>query len=152
MDEASRNVVAFLEGVQAARQELHAVWNHYTRRGLKVSSHAFRFGPIWAPDGYLDLGMMVTGADGRNYELSARLRWSGGEWVVQADARLEPESEAGDLSYPVLRNLPEQRAAHWPTALGHLRAAVAGLAGFDDLIPAQPRHAEPGAAPDRGGI
>jgi hypothetical protein len=31
-------VVAFLEGVQAARQGLHVVWTHYTRRGLKVSS------------------------------------------------------------------------------------------------------------------
>ena len=136
MDEImSGNVVAFLEGVQAVRQELHAVWNHYTRRGLKVSNYP-GCGPLWALDGYLDLGIVVTGADARNYELSARLRWSGGEWVVQADASLEQETERGDWIYPVLRELPERRASDWPSALGHWRAAVAGLAGFDDVIPA----------------
>lgn len=39
VDESSRNVVAFLEGEQAVRQELHAVSNHYIRRGLKVSNY-----------------------------------------------------------------------------------------------------------------
>jgi len=134
VDEASRNVVAFLEGVQAVRQELYAVWNHYTRRGLKVSYHP-NFGPVWALDGYLDLGITVAGTDGRNYQLSARLRWSGGEWVAQADASLEQESERGDWSYPVMSELPERRASDWPSALAYWRAAVAGLAGFDDLIP-----------------
>ena len=135
MDEASRNVVAFLEGVQGVEQELHAVWNHYTRRGLKVSNYP-TCGPIWALAGYFDLGIIVTGADGRNYELSARLRWSGGDWVVQAHASLEQESERGEGTYPELRKLPERRAADWPSALSHWRTAVAGLAGFDDLIPA----------------
>ncbi len=137
MDEASRNVVAFLEGVQAARRGLHAVWQHYARRGLAVSSQALGFGPVWA-EGYLDLGLMVTGADGRNYDLSARLRWSGGEWVIQADASLEQVSDRGDWEYPVLRALPEWRAADWRAALEHLRAAVAALAGFDDLVPTGP--------------
>jgi hypothetical protein len=141
VDEASRNVVAFLEGVQAARQGLRAVWNHYTRQGLRSSSHALRFGPAWALAGCLDFGITVTGADGRDYGLSARLRWSGGEWVVQADASLEQEGEDGDLGYPVLRKLPEYRAADWPAALAHLRAVIAALVGFDDLIPAQRRPA-----------
>jgi len=135
VDEASRQVVAFLEGVHGVRQELHAVWNHYTRRGLKVSNYPGR-GPAWALDGYLDFGFMVTGADGRNYELSARLRWTGGEWVVQADVSLEQENERGDWAYSVLRELPERRASDWATALSDWRAAVAGLAGFDNLIPA----------------
>ncbi len=136
MDEASRNVVAFLEGVQSVRQELHGVWNHYTRRGLSVSNYP-GCGPIWALDGYFDLGIMVAGTDGRNYELSARLRWSGGEWVVQTDVSLEQKNERGDWTYSVLRELPEQRASDWQAALDHWRAAVAGLSGFDDLIPAQ---------------
>lgn len=79
---------------------------------------------------------MVGGNDGRNYELSARLRWSGGEWVVQADASLEQESERGDWTYRVLRELPERRTPDWPAALDYWRAAVASLAGFDDLIAA----------------
>ncbi|HEY7157474.1 MAG TPA: hypothetical protein VH575_26200 [Gemmataceae bacterium] len=127
-------MVAFLEGVQAVRQGLHAVWNHYTRRGLKVSNYP-GCGPLWALEGYFDLGIVVAGTDGRNYELSARLRWSGSEWAVQADACLEKEGERGDWTYPVLRELPERRASDWSSALGYWRAAVASLAGFDDLIP-----------------
>jgi hypothetical protein len=135
VDVESLNVIAFLEGVEAVRQELHVVWNHYTRRGLKVSSYSTTYGPIWVLDGF-DLGIMVSGREGRNYELSARLRWSSGEWLVQADASLEEEDERGGSYYPVLRAWPERRASDWPSALMHWRAAVAGLAGFDDLIPA----------------
>ena len=134
MDEASRNVVAFLEGVQSVREELHAVWNHYTRRGLSISNYP-GCGPTWALAEYLDLGIMVTGTDGRNYDLSARLRWSIGEWVVQADISLEQESQRCDCTYPVLRELPEQRTSDWKVALDHWRAAIAGLMSFDDLIP-----------------
>ncbi len=90
-------------------------------------------------DGYFDLGVTVTGVDGRNYELSARLRWSRDEWVVQADASQQQEDERVNWCYPVLRELPERRAPDWPTALEHWRAAVADLAGFDDLIPAVER-------------
>ena len=38
MDESSQVVVAFLEGVQAVREELQGVWNHYTRRGSSSRS------------------------------------------------------------------------------------------------------------------
>ena len=47
MDESSQVVVAFLEGVQAVREELQGVWNHYTRRGFKLSKFP-GFGPAWA--------------------------------------------------------------------------------------------------------
>jgi hypothetical protein len=138
VDEGSQVVVGFLDGVQAVRTELHAVWNHYTRRGLKVSNYP-GCGPIWALDGYFDLGFTVAGVDGRNYVLSARLRWSGGEWIVQADIAHEHEDDLGNWCYDVLRELPERRAPDWPTALNHWRAAVADLAGSDDLIPAPKR-------------
>ena len=97
MDEASRHVVEFLEGVQAVRRGLHGVWNHYSRRGLKVSNYP-GLGPIWALEGYFDLGFLINGADGRTYELSARLRWSGDDWRVQADISVEQENDHGDLS------------------------------------------------------
>lgn len=135
MDEASRNIAAFLEGVQSVRRELHAVWNHYTRRGLKISNYP-TCGPTWALAGYFDLGMVVAGADGRNYALSARLRWSGGEWVVQADISLEQVSDRGDCTYSVVQELLERRASEWPAALADWRAAVAGLVTFADVIPA----------------
>lgn len=134
MDEASRNVVAFLEGVQSVREELHAVWNHYTRRGLKISNYP-GCGPTWALAGYFDLGIMVTGSDGRNYDLSARLRWSSGEWVMQSDISLEQEDERGYPYYSTLRELPEQRTSDWRAALDQWRAAIAALRSFDDLIP-----------------
>jgi hypothetical protein len=134
VDEASRNVVAFLEGVQSVREELHSVWNHYTRRGLKISNYP-GCGPTWALAGYFDLGIMVIGGDGRNYDLFARLRWSSGEWVVQADISLEQETEQGDCTYPLLRELPEQRTSNWQAALDHWRAAIAALSSFEDLIP-----------------
>ena len=102
MDSASRNVVALLEGVQAVRKDLHTVRNHYIRRRLKVS-HDPGCGPIWALDGYFDLGIMVTGADGQNYELSARLMWPGAEWAIRSDASLEQEGENGEWTYPTLR-------------------------------------------------
>ena len=41
----------------------------------------------------------------------------------------------------MLRELPERRRTDWPTALDHWRAAIADLAGFDDLIPALERSA-----------
>ena len=91
MDESSQAVVAFLEGVQGVREELQGVWNHYTRRGLKLSKYP-GFGPPGLA-GYFDLGFAVTGTDGSNYELSTRLRWSGDEWVVQADVNDQQEDE-----------------------------------------------------------
>lgn len=133
MDEASQNVVAFLNCVLDVRDKCSGVWNHYTRRGLKVSNYP-TFGPIWYPGGF-SFGIMVTGADGRNYELSSTLRWAEGAWVVQADVSLEQETERGDWVYPTLREMPERRTSDWPTALGFWRTAVVGLTQFDDLIP-----------------
>lgn len=132
LDEASQNVVAFLEGIAAARRGLNEVWTHYARRGLKVSRH-FGLGPVWL-EGSLQLGVWVIGGDGNEYDLCVHLQWSDREWVIHADASRE-ERENGYLAYPVLRKLPARRSDDVPHCLEHLRAAVAELKGFDDLIP-----------------
>jgi hypothetical protein len=135
MDNASINVVAFIDTMQDARNELHSVWNHFARRRLKVSSESLRTGPIWALAGYFDFGFMVTGGDGRNYDLSARLRWKGEEWVIEADICLEEEDEKQNWSYPTLRELPVHRTEDWPTAVQYLHAAIGGLIELSEIIP-----------------
>lgn len=134
MDEASRTIVAFLEGIEEARRELHRVWSHYARRGLKVSSRCISFGPMWA-DGGLLLGVWVTGGDNKGYDLCVRLRWSEGEWIIQADVSREDEAPGGELFSPVLSALPEQRADDMRTCLRYLKAAVFELTRFDGIIP-----------------
>ena len=90
---------------------------------------------FWALDGYFDFDPVVTGSDGRSYELSARLRWWNEEWTINADVSVERESESGEFNYAVLRALPARRASDWPTALKYLRAAITAFPDFDDLIP-----------------
>ena len=133
MEETGRDIVRFLQAVQAARHNMHAVRNHYVRRELTVHWGQNAFGPTWT-DGTLELGLGVTGADGRNYELDVRLRLPGVAWIVEGEISVEQETDQG-WAYPTLRELPTRRSDGWENAVADLAAAVLDLTTFADLIP-----------------
>lgn len=92
MDPASQAALAFIEGVQAARRELGAVRQHFSKRGLEVFGDSLCFGPIWGDD-RLYFGIMVQGTDGRNYELLVCLHWTTSEWIIETDASIKMKTE-----------------------------------------------------------
>ena len=136
MLDSNADIARFLTGVLRTRDRLHDVYNHYVRRRNKVHWGTNVTGPIWAESGYIEYGLMVTGSDGKNYELSARLRWPGDKWIIEAEAAMEEEDDAGNWSYPTLRDLPKKESDDWEQALEDFSQAVASLKSFGDLIPA----------------
>jgi hypothetical protein len=137
LTESGADIACFLTRVLRTRDVLQGVYAHYVRRGNRVHWGTNGTGPIWAADSYIEYGLMVTGSDGRNYELSARLRWSGERWIVEAEAAMEEEDAAGHPSYPTLRELPGRASESWQKALEDFARAVSELTSFDDLIPTQ---------------
>ena len=137
MSDSGPDIARFLTGVLRTRDTLHGVYNHYVRRGNKVHWGRNATGPIWAEFGYFEYGLMVTGSDGKNYELSARLRWPGEKWIAEAEAAIEEEDAAGNWFYPTLRDLPKKESENWEQALSDFSQAVASLKSFDDLIPTE---------------
>lgn len=125
-----------MTGVLRVRDRMHDVCNHFSRRGNKVHWGMNATGPLWV-EGAIHYGLGVTGADGKHYILSARLRWPGNRWIVETEAELEEEDANRIPHHPLLRALPAKESDDWRQALEDFSGAVAGLIEFDDLIPAR---------------
>ncbi len=141
MDAASRDAAALLRGLQEAREHLGAVWSHFTRRGarpgrpyLVLSGRPFTVhesGGARQFEGSVALGVLVRGADDREYQLGIDLLWDERGWAVTTEAWVE-QPEGGQTR---LRALPERTASTLHECLAHLEAAVEDLLRFEDLVP-----------------
>ena len=155
MDEASRNVVAFLEAIDDAEATLLALMNELN--GARVVREAHKPFTSLPEVGFLWQGLYAVGHDGHNYELSVTVHWRQGAWVLRAKGGREVDVDpyyGGHV--PDLLGLPERTAGRLDEFIAELRAAVADASrSFRALFaPAQGGggRTEPGAAPDRGGL
>jgi hypothetical protein len=130
-----------LEHLQLARDRLHDVRNHLSRLGL-VPSQPFQTlsaNPFTLYDGErrrvfrgcLALGLMVTGADAKEYELSLSIFWSEAEWVVTAGL----DVEADDGGQTSLADFPERSFVELQPCLDHIVHLATELVRFADRIP-----------------
>jgi hypothetical protein len=141
MDAPSQNVSEFLAALQTAMKRLGSLWNHYTKLGtrpqrpyLSLSASPFRVHDGESTrefSGSVALGLLITGADGREYQFGVDVLWDAREWTLQTEAWVEAE-EGGQT---LLRSLPEGRATDLSSCLTQLHAAVDSLTSFDDLLP-----------------
>ncbi len=141
MDEASRTATEFLESLQDAVDQLGEVGNHYTRRGtwarrsqLVLSGrplHVHGGSAVRRFDVSVSLGLLVRGADQREYELGVEVMWDSEQWTLATDAWVE-----SDRNQDLLREMPERVASDLHACKEHLKEAIADLLRFDDLVPA----------------
>ena len=121
--------------------ELDGIWNHYQRRGtrpkrpfLVLSGRPFRIHEGESTrefHGSVGLGLLVEGADGREYQLSVDVLWNADCWALTTEAWVEVESGGQTM----LRELPERTATNLSACLQLLAAAVKDLVAFEDLVP-----------------
>jgi hypothetical protein len=141
VDDPGRHAAALLEALQDAMQRLGQVHAHYVRLGtaparpfLTLSGRPFSVhedGSARRFHGSIALGLHVTGADGREYELAVDVLWDAERWTITTEAWVEADAGGQDL----LRRLPERSATELRVCIEQLAAAVGDLEGFDDLVP-----------------
>jgi hypothetical protein len=141
MDEASCHTIEFLEALQEGMCRLGDTWGYYVGRGarparpfLVLSGRPFRVHEMGSSrefNGAISLGLEVKGADGKEYELSVGVLWSGERWTITTETAVV--ADAGGQS--LLRELPERTAVDLSGCTEHLLSAIDDLVGFADLIP-----------------
>jgi hypothetical protein len=140
MDEAGRSVAGFLESLQDAMRQMDAVREHYQRRGtrpgqphLVLSGRPFRVhenSAVREFNGCVSLGLIVRGADDREFDLGVSVMWDSELWTLTTEAWVE-----SDRNQDLLRALPERTASDPDTCRGQLTAAITDLLHFVDLVP-----------------
>ncbi|MDY7232651.1 hypothetical protein [Hyalangium rubrum] len=140
MDGPSQSVATFLTALQDARTQLTTHRNAFARHGLRVETYFVLGGRPFTVlenetqrvfSGTISLGLLVTGANRREYQLGVDLMWDEQQWTLQTEAWVEAETEGMNF----LRGLPERTADTLPQCLEHLRAAIEDLSTFADLVP-----------------
>lgn len=141
MDASSSSVAAFLESLQDAMKELGNISHHYLRRGtqpgrpfLVLSGRPFaihRGDSLRQFHGSVGLGLMVTGADGKDYELGVDVLWDLDCWTLTTEAWVETK----DGGQKMLRKLPERTATDLSACSELLAMAIKDLRTFEDLVP-----------------
>lgn len=140
MDGPSQDVTRFLAALQTSMTQLGVLWNHYTKRGarpqrpyLSLSRSPFRVmdgESIRDFSGSLALGLLITGAEGLEYQFGVDLLWDSREWTLHTEAWVE----AVEGGQTLLRSLPERKAPDLDSCLAQLHAALDSLTSFDDLL------------------
>jgi hypothetical protein len=120
---------------------LGEVHGHYVRHGttpnrpfLVLGARPFRIhegGSVRQFHGSVALGLIVKGADGREYDLGIDVLWDDARWTIQTQAWVESHANGQNL----LRELPERTAEDLEKCIEQVGAAVGDLVGFDDLVP-----------------
>jgi hypothetical protein len=144
LDSAGISAKTLLEHLQLVNDRLREVRNHLSRLGLVVSRpfQTISGSPFTVVEGELRrvfrgclaMGLIVTGGDAKDYELSVSIYWTEAEWVVTAGL----DVEADDGGQQSLSDSPEQSFIELKPCLDHVVQLAAQLVRFADRIP---RHA-----------
>jgi hypothetical protein len=120
-------------------RELGEIWNLYTQAGarpgrphLHLSARPFTVSEKEHERfrGSLVLGLIIHGADGREYDLGVDLLWDENAWTIETSLWVANEAGGQDL----LRQLPDRMASDLSVCLSQLQEAVADLASFRDIV------------------
>jgi hypothetical protein len=143
MDGPSQDVASFLGTLQDVMKRLGTIWGHYLRRGthpsrpfLTLSGRPFTIHEAGAARRFLGcvaVGLSVTGADSKEYELTVSIQWNEERWTISTEAWVEGNDGGQHLS----RQLTERSASDLGACLEQVMAAVEDLVSFEDLMPAQ---------------